>query len=476
MKSYDAIIIGSGPNGLAAAITLQQQGLQTLLIEGSNTVGGGMRSKELTLPGFTHDVCSAIHPLFFSSSFFKQLPLEKFGLSFTHAPYEVAHPFHRGEAAILHRDLQQTVKELGEDGQVYLQLIQPFLNKWEVLSNDVLGPLRLPKDPLLMAKFGLKALRSAESISKIFKTEKAKGLWAGLSAHGVQPLNQLGTAAIGLVLATAAHQGGWPIPIGGSQSIANALIHYYESIAGEIQLGYWLEDVRELPKHQVLILDLSPQQLLNLKGLDLSIRYKKELMNFRHSMGVFKIDWALSSAVEFTNQRCQQAATVHLGNTFKDIAAYEKLTSQGKISDPPFVLFSQPSQFDSSRAPQGKHTGWAYCHVPLGCQVDFTEQIENQMERFCPGFKDRILARSTMNTLDLQNYNPNYILGDISGGAMDLSQLFTRPTKKIVPYRTSDPKVYIGSSSTPPGGGVHGLCGYFAAKVALKDHYQIHLT
>ncbi|MFZ4261876.1 phytoene desaturase family protein [Sphingobacterium sp. HJSM2_6] len=475
MKSYDAIIIGSGPNGLAAAITLQQQGLSTLIIEGANSVGGGMRTEELTLPGYQHDVCSAIHPLFFISSFFKKLSLEKFGLTFTNAPFELAHPMEDGPAAILHRNIADMEAELGIDGPRYLDLINPYLLNWKTLSNDILGPLRIPKNPWLMAKFGIKALQSAEKLSHVFKTEKAKALWAGLVAHGVQPFDQLSSAAAGLILATAGHDQGWPIPIGGSKAIAQALAGYYQSINGEIQLNYWVEDIRALPAHKVLVLDLIPQQMLELKGLKWSASYQKELSKFKQSMGIFKVDWALSSPAAFKDERCRQAATVHIGRGYRAIANYENATNQGNIGDEPFVLYSQPSQFDASRSPAGKHIGWAYCHVPLGSTVDFTSRIENQMERFAPGFKDSILGKSTMNTLQLQAYNPNYRAGDISGGSMHLSQLFTRPSKRIVPYRTSNPNIYIGSSSTPPGGGVHGLCGYFAAKVALKDHFNIYL-
>lgn len=475
LKSYDAIIIGSGPNGLAAAITMQQQGLSTLLIEGADTIGGGMRTKELTLPGFKHDVCSAIHPMALGSPFMRSLPLEQYGLSFEFADYQVSQSLDNGKSVNLHQDIQYMKEELGVDFNKYQSLLEPFVKNWDQLSNDILGPLKFPNHPLLMAKFGLSGLRSAQAIASEFQTVEAKALWAGMAAHGIMSFNKLSTAAIGLVLATLGHKVGWPIPKGGSQAIANAMGAYYESLAGEIQLNYWFEDLQDLPKHKVLILDMTPQQILKLKGLQLNENYKKQLEEYRYGMGVFKIDWALSEPTPFLDKRSQLAATVHLGNTFEEIAQTELDTFNGKLVDNPFVLFAQQSRFDSSRAPEGKHTGWAYCHVPHGSFADRTSAIENQIERFAPGFKDTILARSSMNSQQLEQYNPNYIGGDINAGQMDIFQLFTRPTRSFTPYRTSNPNVYIGSSSTPPAGGVHGMCGFHAARIALKDHYNIKI-
>jgi len=475
LKSYDAIIIGSGPNGLAAAITLQQQGLSTLIIEGADTIGGGMRTKELTLAGFKHDVCSAIHPMALGSPFIKSIPLAEYGLKFSIADYQVAHPLDSGRSVVLHQDLEEMRSELGIDADAYISLLKPFVSQWEALAQDVLGPLRYPKNPVLMAKFGLKGLRSAQAIADQFKTEEAKAFWAGLVGHGILPFSKLTTAAVGMILATVGHKVGWPIPIGGSQSIADAMLKYYESLGGELQLNFWFEDVQALPKHKILILDLTPQQILKIKGLNLKDKYRKQLDDFRYGMGVFKVDWALSEPTPFLNKRCQQAATVHLGNTYEEIAQNELATYNGKLVDKPYVLFAQQSMFDSSRAPEGKHTGWAYCHVPHGSIANRTEAIENQIERFAPGFKDTIIARSEMNSMQLQNYNPNYQGGDINGGQMDILQLFTRPTKSLTPYRTSNPNVFIASSSTPPGGGVHGMCGFHAARIALKDHYNIKL-
>lgn len=473
MKKYHAIIIGSGPNGLAAAITLQRQGLDTLVVEGGSTIGGGMRTKELTLPGFQHDVCSAIHPMALASPFFQSLPLKKHGLEFITAPYAAAHPLDNGDTALLHHDLATTIAELGEDGGRYQKLVKPVVDAWESLSLDTMGPLRFPRKPLSLARFGLDALLPADWLAKQFKTEKAKALWGGMAAHGIQPLSNWTTSAIGVVLMAVSHRYNWPIPKGGSQSIAAALVSYYESLGGEIQLNRWLTDVRDLPPHQILILDMTPRQLLMLQGLDFTQGYRKQLERFRYGMGVFKVDWALSESVPFRDKRCQQASTVHIGNTYAEIAEAEWETHHGKLVEKPFVLFAQQSNFDGNRAPDGKHTGWAYCHVPHGSIADRTEAIENQIERFAPGFKETIIGRSTINTQELQADNPNYIGGDINGGIMDILQLYTRPTLSLTPYRTSNKSVYICSSSTPPGGGVHGMCGYHAAKVALYDHFNI---
>lgn len=476
MKNYDAIIVGSGPNGFAAAITMQRQGLSTLIVEGADTTGGGMRTKELTLPGFKHDICSAIHPMGIASPFFKTIPLQEQGLAFIQAKYAAAHPLDTGEVALLHRDFEQTVQELGIDANAYSSLLKSTTNKLDGLLLDTMGPLRFPKYPINLAEFGLRALLPATWNAKQFKTEKAKALWAGMVAHGIQPFSNWTASAIGIMLMAVGHRHGWPIPKGGSQSIADALASYYLSIGGEIQTGQWVKDIRELPAHKTLILDITPKQLLALNGLVLTTGYRRQLENYRYGMGVFKIDWALSEPTPFKDRHSQYAATVHLGNTFTEIAQNELLSHQGYTVDRPFVLFAQPSQFDCSRAPEGKHTAWAYCHVPNGSTIDYTQAIENQVERFASGFKDTILARHTFSPLEMQAYNPNYFGGDINGGIMDIRQLYTRPTLSLTPYRTSDKKVYISSSATPPGGGVHGMCGYHAARVALKDHFNIKVT
>ncbi|WP_448138104.1 phytoene desaturase family protein [Sphingobacterium siyangense] len=475
MRKFDAIIIGSGPNGLAAAITFQQQGLSTLLIEGADTIGGGMRTKELTIPGFKHDVCSAIHPMAMASPFFRSLPLEAFGLSFVKPEYAAAHPLDEGETGILYHSLAETVKGLGADGESYRKLVEKVVTHWERLAADIMGPLSFPKHPLSLASFGLDALQPASWTAKHFTSVQAQALWAGMAAHGIQPLDNWTTSAIAIVLAAVGNKYGWQIPIGGSQSIANALLGYYQSLGGEVQTGFWLEDVRDLPSHKVLICDITPRQLLQLKGIGLASGYRRRLEGFRQGMGVFKVDWALSEKTPFKDLRCQQAATVHLGNTYAEIAESERLSHLGKQVGKPFVLFAQQSAFDSSRAPEGKHTGWAYCHVPNGSKVDYTEAIENQIERFAPGFKETILAKHTFSPMELEEYNPNYIGGDINGGIMDISQLYSRPILALNPYRTSVDTIYLCSSSTPPGGGVHGMCGYHAARTALKEHFGLLL-
>lgn len=476
MKKYDAIIVGSGPNGLAAAITLQQQGLSTLIVEGTDSVGGGLRTKELTLSGFKHDICSAIHPMALASPFFQSIPLDKYGLSFVHPTIPAAHPLDNGEAGILYKDIMQTARELGSDERQYLHLMESLVNNYSHLAADTLGPLRFPSYPFTLASFGLKALPPASWIAQLFKEEKTKALWAGMTGHGIQPLSNWTTSAIGLMLMAVGHRYGWPIPIGGSQSIADALLGYYQSLGGEVQTNYWVTDIQDLPAHKLLFLDITPKQILALKGLNLKSSYTKQLQKYKQGMGIFKVDWALSEATPFTNKKAREAGTLHLGGTFADIATYEKNAHEGKFSDKPFVLFAQQSVFDTTRAPENKHTGWAYCHVPNGSDVDYTAAIENQIERFAPGFRDTILAKHTFSATQMEAYNPNYVGGDINGGIMDIRQLYTRPSLSLTPYRTSNAQVYICSSSTPPGGGVHGMCGFNAVKVALKDHYGINIS
>lgn len=470
---YDAIVVGSGPNGLAAAITLQQQGLSVLLLEGENTVGGGMRTIELTLPGFHHDVCSAVHPMAVSSPFFSKLPLDKFGLEFIYPNIDAAHPFDDGTAAVLQKSVEATAASLGNDANTYLSLLNPLMEKWDLIADDVLGPLHFPKHPLFMANFGLLAMQPATFFAKRFKTKEARGLWAGMAAHSIQPLSNIATSAIGLVLSLAAHLHGWVIPKGGSQSIANALANYFTAIGGKIETRFYVTSLGQLPSARAVLFDVTPKQLLKIAGHKFSSLYKWQLEKYRYGMGVFKIDWALDAPIPFTSKACQKAGTVHLGNTLEEIANSEAQTSKGLNPEKPFVLLSQPSLFDTTRAPEGKHTAWAYCHVPNGSIIDKTELVEKQIERFAPGFKERILARHTFNTTQLENYNPNYIGGDINGGILDIRQLFTRPALRSSPYRTSARGLYICSSSTPPGGGVHGMCGYHAAQRVLKDIFSL---
>lgn len=482
-RDFDAVVVGSGPNGLSAAITLQQAGLSVLLLEGKETIGGGLRSAELTLPGYIHDVCSAIHPLAADSPFFKTLPLAAHGLEYIYPPLSAAHPFDNGTAAVLGKSVEETAHLLGKDESAYLDLMRPIVEDWPGLAADVLGPLHFPKNPVAMAQFGLKALTSANFLAKRFLTKEARGLWAGMAAHSIQPLSHLTTSAIGLVLMAVGHLRGWPIPRGGSQEIAKALASYFVSIGGKIETNFYVKTLAQLPSSKAVLLDVTPKQLLQIAGHRFSSLYQWQLQKYRYGMGVFKIDWALDGPIPFTAAECQKAGTVHLGNTLEEIARSEQMTWNGKhpgvetsgveTSGKPFVLLAQQSLFDSSRAPAGKHTAWAYCHVPNGSTMDMTEAIEKQVERFAPGFRDRILAKHTMNTSQVEAYNPNYIGGDINGGVIDIGQLFTRPALRLSPYRTSAKGIYICSSSTPPGGGVHGMCGHHAANRALKDIFNL---
>lgn len=474
-RDYDAIVVGSGPNGLSAAILLQQQGLQVLVLEAKSTIGGGLRSAELTLPGFKHDICSAIHPLAAGSPFFKTLPLHQHGLEYISPDIDAAHPLDDGTAGVLLRSLEETANELGEDRETYLRLIGPLVKNWPALAPDVLGPLHFPKKPLALAQFGLSALQPATLLAKQFKTEKAKALFAGMAAHSIQPLSNLATSAIAMVLMANGHLGGWVIPKGGSQKIADALASYFISLGGQIQLNTYVKSLNELPSSHAVLFDVTPKQLLQIAGHKFSSLYKWQLERYRYGDGVFKVDWALDAPIPFTAEQCRRAGTVHVGGGIDEIALSEKASYKGYHSPSPYVLLAQQSLFDSSRAPEGKHTAWAYCHVPNGSVKDMTATIEKQIERFAPGFRDTILAKHTFNTEQIHEHNPNYIGGDINGGVIDIGQLFTRPALRWSPYKSSAKGVYICSSSTPPGGGVHGMCGYYAAKRALGDVFNIKL-
>lgn len=470
---FDAIVVGSGPNGLAAAIAMQQSGLSVLLLEAKDTIGGGLRSAELTLPGFTHDICSAIHPMALGSPFFKTLPLADFGLEYINPPIAAAHPFDDGTAAALFGTAEQTGIKLGTDCKAYLKLIKPLVNHWNSIAPDLLGPLHFPKNPFSFARFGWYGLPSAMQIAKNFKTKEARGLWGGMAAHGIQPLSNFGTSAIAMALLATGNIYGWPLPKGGSYKIADALAALFVSLGGKIETNVEVKSLAQLPSAKAVLFDVTPKQLLQIAGHEFSSIYKWQLEKYRYGMGVFKVDWALDAPIPFTAAECHQAGTVHLGNTLEEIAAGEKQTSEGKQAEKPFVLLAQQSLFDASRAPQGKQTAWAYCHVPNGSKTDMTASIEKQVERFAPGFRERILAKHTMNTEQMEEYNPNYVGGDINGGILDIKQLFTRPALRWSPYKTSAKGLYICSSSTPPGGGVHGMCGYYAAKRALHEVFKL---
>ncbi len=473
---FDAIVIGSGPNGLAAGIALQQQGISVLILESKDSIGGGLRSAELTLPGFIHDVCSAIHPLAAQSPFFASLPLKDHGLEYIYPEIAAAHPFDDGHAAVLAGTVADTAEKLGLDSYAYTKLMSPLVDSWSNLIPDILAPFHFPRHPFDMAAFGLKALRPASGLVSLFRTREARGLWAGMAAHSIQPLSNLATSAIGLVLLAASHRAGWPLPAGGSKEIANALASYFLSLGGKIETGVHVRTLSQLPSSRAVFFDLTPKQILEIAGDRFSPIYRWQLERYRYGMGVFKIDWALDGPVPFTAESCRRAGTVHLGNTFEEIASSEAFSAAGGHPEKPFVLFAQQSLFDTQRAPDGKHTAWAYCHVPNGSEKDMTDAIEGQVERFAPGFRDLIIGRHTMNTREVQAYNPNYIGGDINGGVIDLSQLYTRPVISFSPYRTSATGLYVCSSSTPPGGGVHGMCGYHAARQALKDVFKINIS
>jgi len=468
--TYDAIVVGAGPNGLAAAITLQQEGLRVLLLEARPTVGGGMRTTELTLPGFHHDICSAIHPMGAASPFLRSLPLHDFGLEYIRPEVLTAHPFDDGTAAALYQSLDQTANGLGADGNAYRKLFGPLVKQWPLIDTHILGPmLKIPRHPIALAAFGLKSLQSGKQIAVRYRTREAKGLWSGIVAHSMIPLEALTSSAIAFVLTIAGHRDGWPIPKGGSQSIADALAAYFQSLGGTIQTNATVATLSDLPESKAVLFDTSTKQLLQICGDKLSSFYRWQLKRHRYGMGVFKVDWALSEAVPFKADAARKAGTVHLGGTFEEVADGERQVWRGKHPDKPFVLFAQQSVFDDSRAPAGQHTGWAYCHVPNGSTRDMTEAITNQVERFAPGFRDTVLATHTFDTAAMEAYNPNYIGGDINGGVVNIAQLFNRPALRFSPYRTSAKGIYICSASTPPGGGVHGMGGYHAAKQALKD-------
>lgn len=470
MRNYDAIIIGSGPNGFAAAITLAQSGLYVAMFEAKETIGGGMRSAELTLPGFTHDICSAIHPLGVSSPFFRSLPLTDYGLEWLFPQIALAHPFEDATAALLKTSIDETGQTLGIDRQSYKNLMKPLKDEWNLILDDLLGPLSFPHHPIAMGKFGLKALRSAQGlINSYFKEKYARALFTGLAAHAALPLDQYITAAFGLILGTLGHTIGWPTPKGGSQNLANALAAYFQYLGGEIVTNHPITNLNDLPPSKIILCDITPRQFLEIAKDKITGGYKQDLEKFRYGQGIFKVDWALSDPIPWKASECRKAGTLHLGGEAENIIQSEKEIWQGKHPQSPFVLLAQQTVFDPSRAPPGKHTAWGYCHVPKGSNVDMTEIIENQIEKYAPHFKDCILGRHAMSAVKMEQYNSNYIGGDINGGAQDLSQLFKRPTSYFKPYSTCIKGVYICSSSTPPGGGVHGMCGYHAAKTALSE-------
>ena len=468
--SYDAVVVGSGPNGLAAAIMFAQTGRSVLVLEAQPTFGGGARSAELTLPGFIHDICSAVYPMAVGTEFLPSLSLEQHGLRWIEPPAAMAHPFDDGPPAILSKSIERTGATLGSDADAYAELVRPFVKRWDVLSADAIAPLHLPRHPLLMARFGLEALRSARSLARgKFRGERARGFFAGLATHSVMPLTDVATASIGLVLGVVAHSDGWPIPAGGAQSVANALASYLRALGGEIVTDSPVASLGDVPNAKTIFLDLSPRGALAIAGDRFSRSYRRALGRYEHGSGVCKVDWALREPVPWRDAECATAGTLHLGGTLAEVVASEAAPHRGEHAEKPFVLAAQSSLFDATRAPAGKHTLWGYCHVPYGSSVDMSDRIERQIERFAPGFRDCILERRVTRASELGHHNANLHGGDIVGGANTLRQLFFRPVVRRVPYATSIEGVYLCSASTPPGGGVHGLCGMYAARAALSE-------
>jgi phytoene dehydrogenase-like protein len=466
----DAVVVGAGPNGLAAAIVLARAGRSVLVVERAATVGGGTRSAELTLPGFVHDVCSAIHPLLLASPFLGALPLAEHGLELVHPEAPLAHPLDDGTAVVLERSVAATAASIGgDDARAYTELMTPIARDAARLTPGGPGPRRPPRHPLAVARAGLGGLRSVDAFARArFEGRRARALLAGGAAHSMLSLDRPPTAAVGLVLATLGHAVGWPMARGGSQRIADALTALLRSLGGEVVTDRQVDSVDELPPARAVLLDLTPRDVLRVAGHRFPARYRRALERYRYGPGVFKLDWALDGPIPWTAAECGRAATLHLGGTLEDIATSEADVERGREPARPYVLFAQQTPWDPSRAPAGRHTAWGYCHVPAGSPVDMTERIEAQVERFAPGFRDRVLARSAMGPAEVERHNPNYVGGDINGGLEDLRQLVARPALRANPYTTPDPRLFLCSSATPPGGGVHGLCGYLAARSVLR--------
>jgi phytoene dehydrogenase-like protein len=468
---YDAVVVGGGPNGLAAAITIVRAGRSVALLEAEPTVGGGVRSAELTLPGYVHDVCSAIHPLARTSPFFAELDLERHGLRWIEPRYAIGHPLDDGSVGLVSRDVDETAKRLGGDAGRYRGLMGWLTRAWPALAPDVLAPFHVPWRPpraIRLARFGLLALQPSTWIARRFKRDPARAILAGCAAHSFLRLDQPLSGAFAITMLTTAHAVGWPLAEGGSGRLSAALAAELESHGGTILTGRRVERMADLPPHRVALFDVTPRQLLAIAGDRLRGRYARRLRGYRYGPGVFKLDLALDGPIPWRNPELAEAGTVHLGGRFEDVAAGERDVKAGRVPERPFVLLAQSSMFDPSRAPAGKQTVWAYCHVPNGSTVDMTERILAQVERFAPGFRDRIVGSQAMSPADLEAHNANCVGGDIAGGVQDLGQLFTRPGIRLDPYSTPDPAIFICSASTPPGAGAHGMCGHLAARSALR--------
>ncbi len=465
----DAVVIGSGPNGLAAAVALARKGAEVLVLEADDQPGGGTRTGELTLPGFVHDICSAVHPMGILSPFFRTLPLGEHGLEWITPPASVAHPLPDGPAVLLRRSVEETADGLGRDARAWTRLVRPFLRDPHALLADLLAPLRLPAHPLPFVRFGLCGAFSANRLARLlFREERARALFAGCAAHSILPLTRPLTAALGLMFAVSGHVEDWPVARGGSRAITRALASYLETLGGRIETGHRVEKLSQLPPSRAVLFDTSPELLVRIAGDALPACYRRRLARYRYGPGVFKLDWALDGPIPWQDPACLEASTVHVGGSLEEICASERDMYRGVHSERPFLIVCQQSQFDPSRAPAGKHTGYAYCHVPHGSTRDMGHAIEAQIERFAPGFRDRILARHAMGPADFERHNPNYKGGAITGGVADAFQHFTRPVARLDPYSTPNPRLFLCSASTPPGGGVHGMCGYWAAQSVLK--------
>ena len=472
-QDYDAIVVGAGPNGLAAAIVLARAGLRVLVREAADQPGGGARTEPLTLPGFAHDVCSAVHPLGIASPLFRRLPLAEHGLEWVQPPAPLAHPFDDGTAVLLERSTRATGRQLGPDAAAWQRLMDPFVDRWQHLLADALGPLKVPRHPLLLARFGLVALPPTTWLTRaVFRGSRARALFAGMAAHATLPLGRPPSAAFGMMLGLTGHAVGWPIPRGGSGNLTSALVSYLRSLRGEVLTGAPVLALDELPRARAVLLDLTPRQILRLGGTCLPRQYRAQLARYQYGLGTFKVDYALDAPIPWRPAEVARAATVHLGGTLEEIHASRTREWAGRPAERPYVLLAQPTLFDPSRAPAGKHVAWVYCHVPNASAVDMTDRVEAQVERFAPGFRERILARHVMAPADLERHNPNLIGGDINGGEATLLQLFFGPAPRPIPYATPNPKLFVCSSSTPPGGGVHGMAGYYAARLALRRRFR----